>query len=308
MGHAHPAIVEAISERARLGTHFAAPTEDGIVVAEELARRFGLPKWRFTNSGSEATMDAIRIARGLKGRDTIMKIFGSYHGHHDGVMVAVGVSAVAPTKRRLESRPGRDPVVPVRRRRSAGSRRPDGRGPVQRRRRARAAARPPRAGGAQAGLPDHGGGDDEPRGRAARAGLPRGRARDHEAARRRAHLRRGQDWARDRSGRRDRALRRPAGHGHAREDARRRAPVGRDRRHRRGDGGRRERDRVPGRHVQRQPADDGGRARRAARGPDPRGVPASRQDQRPARGRLPGGRRPLPAARRTRSGSARRAA
>ena len=91
MGHAHPAIVEAISERARLGTHFAAPTEDGIVVAEELARRFGLPKWRFTNSGSEATMDAIRIARGLKGRDTIMKIFGSYHGHHDGVMVSVGV-------------------------------------------------------------------------------------------------------------------------------------------------------------------------------------------------------------------------
>ena len=91
MGHAHPAVVEAISERARLGTHFAAPTEDGIVVAEELARRFGLPKWRFTNSGSEATMDAIRIARGLKGRDTIMKIFGSYHGHHDGVMVAVGV-------------------------------------------------------------------------------------------------------------------------------------------------------------------------------------------------------------------------
>ena len=95
MGHAHPAIVEAISERARLGTHFAAPTEDGIVVAEELARRFGLPKWRFTNSGSEATMDAIRIARGLKGRDTIMKIFGSYHGHHDGVMVAVGVSAAS---------------------------------------------------------------------------------------------------------------------------------------------------------------------------------------------------------------------
>ena len=91
MGHAHPAVVQAISERARLGTHFAAPTEDGIVVAEELARRFGLPKWRFTNSGSEATMDAIRIARGLKGRDTIMKIFGSYHGHHDAVMVSIGV-------------------------------------------------------------------------------------------------------------------------------------------------------------------------------------------------------------------------
>src|SRR5213076_2949240 len=89
--HAHPAIVKAVSERVREGTHFAAPTEESIAVAEELARRFGLPKWRFTNSGSEATMDAIRIARGLKERDTILKIFGSYHGHHDGVMVAVGV-------------------------------------------------------------------------------------------------------------------------------------------------------------------------------------------------------------------------
>ena len=89
-GHAHPAIVRAVEERVRLGTHFAAPTEDGIEVAEELARRFGLPKWRYNNSGSEATMDAIRIARALTGRDTILKIFGSYHGHHDAVMVAVG--------------------------------------------------------------------------------------------------------------------------------------------------------------------------------------------------------------------------
>ena len=91
-GHAHPAIVKAVEERVRLGTHFAAPTEDGIVVAEELARRFGLPKWRYTNSGSEATMDAIRIARGLTGRETILKIFGSYHGHHDAVMVSIGVA------------------------------------------------------------------------------------------------------------------------------------------------------------------------------------------------------------------------
>jgi glutamate-1-semialdehyde 2,1-aminomutase len=89
-GHAHPAITKAVDERIRLGTHFAAPTEDGVVVAEELARRFGLPKWRFNNSGSEATMDAIRIARAYTGRDTILKIFGSYHGHHDAVMVAVG--------------------------------------------------------------------------------------------------------------------------------------------------------------------------------------------------------------------------
>jgi glutamate-1-semialdehyde 2,1-aminomutase len=60
-------------------------------VSDELAKRFGLPDWRYVNSGSEATMDAIRIARGLTGRDTIMKIFGSYHGHHDYVMVSIGV-------------------------------------------------------------------------------------------------------------------------------------------------------------------------------------------------------------------------
>ena len=90
-GHAHPAIVAAIRARADLGTHFAAVTEDTVAVAEELARRFSLPRWRIVNSGSEATMDAIRIARGLTGRETIMKIFGSYHGHHDAVMVSIGV-------------------------------------------------------------------------------------------------------------------------------------------------------------------------------------------------------------------------
>ncbi len=89
-GHAHPAIVRAVDERVRLGTHFAAPTEDAVAVAEDLQRRWGLPKWRYTNSGTEATMDAIRIARGLTGRETIVKIFGSYHGHHDAVMVSTG--------------------------------------------------------------------------------------------------------------------------------------------------------------------------------------------------------------------------
>ena len=90
-GHAHPAIGKAIADRYASGTHFAAPTEDAIAVGDELARRWGLPKWRFTNSGSESTMDAIRIARGTTGRETIVKIFGSYHGHHDGVMVSIGV-------------------------------------------------------------------------------------------------------------------------------------------------------------------------------------------------------------------------
>ncbi|HWT94611.1 MAG TPA: aspartate aminotransferase family protein [Solirubrobacteraceae bacterium] len=90
-GHAHPAVGRAISERYALGTHFAAPTEDAIVVGEELQRRWGLARWRYTNSGSESTMDAIRIARAYTGRDTVMKIFGSYHGHHDTVMVSIGV-------------------------------------------------------------------------------------------------------------------------------------------------------------------------------------------------------------------------
>ncbi|HEU4975215.1 MAG TPA: aspartate aminotransferase family protein [Baekduia sp.] len=90
-GHAHPAIGDAIKERYDLGTHFAAPTEDAIVVGDELAKRFQLPKWRYTNSGSESTMDAIRIARAFTGRDDVLKIFGSYHGHHDTVMVSIGV-------------------------------------------------------------------------------------------------------------------------------------------------------------------------------------------------------------------------
>jgi glutamate-1-semialdehyde 2,1-aminomutase len=90
-GHAHPAIVEAVQRQVARGTHFAAPVEDAIVVSEELARRFGLPQWRYVNSGSEATMDAIRIARAFTGRDTIVKIFGSYHGHHDYVMVSISV-------------------------------------------------------------------------------------------------------------------------------------------------------------------------------------------------------------------------
>jgi glutamate-1-semialdehyde 2,1-aminomutase len=89
-GHANPSIAAAVRTQIGEGSHFAAPTEDAVIVAEELARRFRLPKWRYTNSGSESTMDAIRIARGFTGRDTVMKMVGAYHGHHDGVMVATG--------------------------------------------------------------------------------------------------------------------------------------------------------------------------------------------------------------------------
>ncbi|MET0452348.1 MAG: aspartate aminotransferase family protein [Mycobacterium sp.] len=88
-GHAHPAIVAAVSERVRRGTHFAQPTEDAIWIAGELSRRFGLPLWRFANSGTEATMDAVHLARALTGNDLIIKVEGCYHGHHDSVQVSV---------------------------------------------------------------------------------------------------------------------------------------------------------------------------------------------------------------------------
>ena len=89
IGHANPAVGAAVKARIDEGTHFAAPTDGSIAVAEELTRRFGLPQWRFTNSGTESTMDAVHLARGATGRDTILKIEGSYHGHHDSVMVSV---------------------------------------------------------------------------------------------------------------------------------------------------------------------------------------------------------------------------
>ena len=182
-GHAHPAVGAAIKERYDLGTHFAAPTEDAVVVGEELAKRFRLPKWRYTNSGSESTMDAIRIARALTKRDPIMKMFGSYHGHHDAVMVSIGVDydAIGPTRGAgFAALWRRDP---------AGDGRPHLRGPLQRRREPRPPPDRARRGRPEAGLRDHGGGDDEPRRGAAAAGVPRGGPRDHPAPRRDPDLR-----------------------------------------------------------------------------------------------------------------------
>ncbi len=89
VGHAHPRIVEAIHEAAGRGTHFAVTTEEAVAFGEEICRRFHLEMIRFANSGTEATMDAIRVARAATGRDVICKIEGSYHGHHDAVMFSV---------------------------------------------------------------------------------------------------------------------------------------------------------------------------------------------------------------------------
>ena len=89
VGHAHPKIVEAVTARIAQGSHFAQPVEDTITVARELSRRFEQPKWRFTNSGTESTLDTVRIARGFTGRERLVKIEASYHGHHDALMVSV---------------------------------------------------------------------------------------------------------------------------------------------------------------------------------------------------------------------------
>ena len=94
-GHGHPVLCRAITEQLRSGLLFVSPCEDNAAVAELLAARFGLPQWRFTNSGTEATMDAIRLARGVTGRPRIVKVEGGYHGHHDSVLVSTKPSAEA---------------------------------------------------------------------------------------------------------------------------------------------------------------------------------------------------------------------
>ncbi len=89
VGHAHPAIVDAIRRQAGRGTHFAQPTRDLDVIGANLAERFDLPLWRFCNSGTEATLEACRLMRAKTGRDLLIKIEGTYHGHHDSLMVSV---------------------------------------------------------------------------------------------------------------------------------------------------------------------------------------------------------------------------
>src|SRR6478752_4228781 len=88
-GHCNPIVRSAIERQLDDGTLFVTPCELNADVAEMLAARYQLPMWRFTNSGTEATMDAIRVARGLTGRDKIVKVEGGYHGHHDEVMISM---------------------------------------------------------------------------------------------------------------------------------------------------------------------------------------------------------------------------
>lgn len=91
MGHAHPQVIEAIKKTAEKGTSFGAPTELETLLAELVCERVpSIDVVRMVNSGTEATMSALRLARGFTGRDKIMKFEGSYHGHADSLLIKAG--------------------------------------------------------------------------------------------------------------------------------------------------------------------------------------------------------------------------
>jgi glutamate-1-semialdehyde 2,1-aminomutase len=95
LGHSHPAVVAAIRNAAVDGTSFGAPTEREIELAELVLERYPVAeRIRFVNSGTEATMSALRVARAATGRDLIIKFAGNYHGHADGLLVAAGSGAM----------------------------------------------------------------------------------------------------------------------------------------------------------------------------------------------------------------------
>jgi glutamate-1-semialdehyde 2,1-aminomutase len=90
LGHAHPAVVDAVQSAAARGTSFGTPTPGEVDLAAEIVARTPVEQVRLVNSGTEATMSAIRLARGFTGRAKIVKFAGCYHGHADGLLAAAG--------------------------------------------------------------------------------------------------------------------------------------------------------------------------------------------------------------------------
>lgn len=91
VGHAHPAVVKAVQEAAERGLSFGAPTEGEVLMAEELCRLVpSMEQVRLVSSGTEAAMSALRLARGVTGRDLVIKFEGCYHGHADSLLVKAG--------------------------------------------------------------------------------------------------------------------------------------------------------------------------------------------------------------------------
>lgn len=95
LGHAHPEVIETVIEKARSGLSFGAPTEIETTLADRVCEMFpGMDMIRMVSSGTEATMSAIRLARGYTGRDKIVKFEGCYHGHSDSLLVKAGSGAL----------------------------------------------------------------------------------------------------------------------------------------------------------------------------------------------------------------------
>jgi len=86
-GYTPAPVVRAVAERMVRGNQFLLPTEDAIVVSEELGRRYGLPKWQYTLSATQANMEVLRVARVITGRDKLLVFDGKYHGHFDQALV-----------------------------------------------------------------------------------------------------------------------------------------------------------------------------------------------------------------------------
>ena len=185
LGHAHPAVVAAITEAAARGTSYGAPNPREVELAEQIIDAMpSVERLRFVSSGTEAAMSAIRLARAATGRDAIIKLAGGYHGHADALLVqpARAPSACRPA-------PGSPPAP----RATRWSRRYNDLDAVER---LLAAARG-RGRDRRAGRRQHGR-------RPAGAGLPRGPARPDQPAWRAAHLRRGDHRLPRRPRRRDR--------------------------------------------------------------------------------------------------------
>ncbi|WP_366558550.1 glutamate-1-semialdehyde 2,1-aminomutase [uncultured Nocardioides sp.] len=90
LGHAHPDVQAAIAEAVSRGTSYGTPTEAEVELAEEIVARTPVDRVRFVSSGTEATMSAIRLARGFTGRDLVIKFAGCYHGHVDALLASAG--------------------------------------------------------------------------------------------------------------------------------------------------------------------------------------------------------------------------
>ncbi|GAB2735742.1 glutamate-1-semialdehyde 2,1-aminomutase [Nocardioides pakistanensis] len=111
LGHAHPEVLAAVGEAVARGTSYGTPTRPEVELAEEIVARTAVEKVRFVSSGTEATMSAIRLARGFTGRELVVKFSGCYHGHVDSLLAAAG-SGLATHRDEAFSLPG-TPGVPA---------------------------------------------------------------------------------------------------------------------------------------------------------------------------------------------------